>query len=190
MTFKTTNWEPEQPLPRFADRKTLAAIITHNFFPISHRTLQTWPLTVRRPNRAAVYEVAEALAFAEQKLDGAVSYKQESGDMNKLVKNTPPSNDLRGVDVTAPQTHRERDDDYKGVVAQLTTRWRVIVCKDGMQWIVQQKESSHGGPWRGVSYHTSRDRLLRACGSLKALPSSGLEALAALPEFISEYHKK
>lgn len=79
MTFKTTTWEPDQPLPRFADRKTLAAIITHNFFPISHRTLQTWPLTVRRPNRAAVYEVAEALAFAEQKLDGAVSYKQGDG---------------------------------------------------------------------------------------------------------------
>lgn len=76
MTLKTPTWQPEQPLPRYADGKTLAAIITHNFFPISHRTLQTWPLTVRRPNRAAVYEVAEALEFAEQKLDGAVSYKQ------------------------------------------------------------------------------------------------------------------
>ena len=76
MTLKTSACQPEQPLPRYADRKTLAAIITHNFFPISHRTLQTWPLTVRRPNRAAVYEVAEALEFAEQKLEGAISYKQ------------------------------------------------------------------------------------------------------------------
>ena len=76
MTLKTSAWQPEQPLPRFADRKTLAAIITHNSLPISHRTLQTWPLTVRRPNRAAVYEVAEALEFAEQKMEGAISYKQ------------------------------------------------------------------------------------------------------------------
>jgi hypothetical protein len=79
MKSKTTTWQPEQPLPRYADRKTLAAIITHNFFPISHRTLQTWPLTVRRPNRAAIYEVAEALALAEQKFDGAISYKQGNG---------------------------------------------------------------------------------------------------------------
>ena len=76
MPLNTSTWQPEQPLPRYADRKTLAAIITHNFFPISHRTLQTWPLTVRRPNRAAVYEVAEALEFAEQKMEGAISYKQ------------------------------------------------------------------------------------------------------------------
>jgi len=110
--------------------------------------------------------------------------------MTYPVKNTPPSNDLRGVAVTAPPSHRERDDGYKGVVAQLTTRWRVIVCKDGMQWIVQQKESSHGGPWRGVSYHTSRDGLLRACGSLEAASCGALEALEVFPEFISEYHKK
>ena len=112
------------------------------------------------------------------------------GDMVGLLKNTPPSNDLRGVAVTAPPSHRERDDAYRNVVAQLAPRWRVIVCKDGMQWILQRKESSHGGPWRGVSYHTNRDGLLRACGSLKALSSGALEALAALPEFISEYHKK
>ena len=76
MTLNTSTWQPEQPLPRYADRKTLAAIITHNFFPLSHRTLQTWPLTVRRPNRAAVYEVAEELTYAEQKMEDAISYKQ------------------------------------------------------------------------------------------------------------------
>ena len=95
-----------------------------------------------------------------------------------------------GVAVTAPPSHRERDDHYKGVVAQLAPRWRVIICKDGIQWIVQQKESSHGGPWRGVSYHTHREGLIRACGSLEALRSSGLDAVEAFPEFISEYHKK
>ena len=110
--------------------------------------------------------------------------------MNKPVKNTPPSNDLRGVAVTEPQKHRERDDGYKGVVAQLAPRWRVIACRDGIQWILQRKEASHGGPWRGVSYYTSRDGLLRACGSLKALPSSGLEALEALPDCASQLAQK
>jgi hypothetical protein len=33
-------------------------------------------LTVRRPNRAAVYDVAEAMEFAEQKLADATCYKQ------------------------------------------------------------------------------------------------------------------
>jgi hypothetical protein len=97
---------------------------------------------------------------------------------------------ITGVAVIETPSHRERDDGYKGVVAQLAPRWRVIICKDGIQWIIQQKESSHGGPWRGVSYHTNRDGLLRACGSLEAASCGALEALAALPDFISEYHKK
>lgn len=76
MSFIESFWAPEQPLPKYADRKTLAAIITHHCFPISHRTLQTWPLTVRRPNRAAVYDVNEALEYAQTKLDKSVCYKQ------------------------------------------------------------------------------------------------------------------
>ena len=76
MPFKNSHWEPDLPLPKNADRKTLAAIITHHFFPISHRTLQTWSLTVRRPNRAAVYNVEEAMAYAELKLQTATTYKQ------------------------------------------------------------------------------------------------------------------
>jgi len=76
MTFKTSNWEPDKPLPRFADRKTTADIISHFYFPVSPRTIETWPLKVRRPNRAAVLEVAEAMSFAEKKLENAVTYKQ------------------------------------------------------------------------------------------------------------------
>ena len=95
-----------------------------------------------------------------------------------------------GVDISEIHSHRERDDNYAKVIAQLGPRWRVIICRDGIQWILQQKEASHGGPWRGLSYHTNRDGLLRACGSLEALRSSGLDAVEAFPEFISEYHKK
>ena len=76
MTFKKAKWEPDKPLPRFADRKTTADIISHFYFPVSPRTIETWSLKVRRPNRAAVLEVAEAMALAEQKLENAVTYKQ------------------------------------------------------------------------------------------------------------------
>lgn len=92
-----------------------------------------------------------------------------------------------GVAVTAPLSHRERDDAYRNVVAQLAPRWRVIICKDGIQWILQRKEASHGGPWRGVSYHTNRDGLLRACGSLNLLSdANSTEILGELPEHISQ----
>ncbi|MGE4612193.1 MAG: AAA family ATPase [Paracoccaceae bacterium] len=60
-------------------KATTAAIITHYHFPIRPRTLERWPLTVRRPNKAAIYEVAEALACAEAKLNSAYVYKQAEG---------------------------------------------------------------------------------------------------------------
>jgi hypothetical protein len=110
--------------------------------------------------------------------------------MTKPVKNAPPPTGLRAAPVTAPQTHRERDDGYKGVVAQLAPRWRVIACRDGIQWILQRKEASHGGPWRGVSYHTNRDGLLRACGSVGPLKSGASEMLEALPDYASQLAKK
>ena len=76
---RDTTWTPEQPLPQYADKPTAAALITHHFFPISPRTLERWPLTVRRPNKAAVYEVGELMAFAERKFNSAYVYKQAEG---------------------------------------------------------------------------------------------------------------
>ena len=73
------SWQPDQPLPQYADKPTAAAIITHHFFPISPRTLERWPLTVRRPNKATVYAVAEVMAVAEAKLNSAYAYKQSEG---------------------------------------------------------------------------------------------------------------
>jgi len=72
-------WQPEQPLPQYADKATAAAIITHHFFPISPRALERWPLTVRRPNKATIYEVGELMQYAEAKLQSAYAYKQVEG---------------------------------------------------------------------------------------------------------------
>ena len=76
MSVKTTQWVPEQPLPYFADRNTLAAIISHHYFPIRPRTLEKWPLIVRRPNRATIYNVQEAMELAKAKFESAIVYKQ------------------------------------------------------------------------------------------------------------------
>jgi hypothetical protein len=53
----------------------LAAIISHEFFPISPRTLERWPMLVRRINGRALYVVKDALAMAEAKTAQARVYK-------------------------------------------------------------------------------------------------------------------
>ena len=74
--LRNPKWHPDQPLPKYADKATAEAIVTHLFFPISPRTLEKWPLVVRRPNKAAIFEVAELLRHAEQKFEAAPPYKQ------------------------------------------------------------------------------------------------------------------
>jgi hypothetical protein len=58
-------------LPRFADRRALAPIISRLLFPVSHRTLEVWPLRWRLVNGRAVTDVAEALALAYRKFAAA-----------------------------------------------------------------------------------------------------------------------
>lgn len=72
-------WCPGMDIPSYANRKTLAAIISFYYFPVSHRTIATWPLTVRRPNREAILSTAEALNFAKAKFEDAHAYKQAEG---------------------------------------------------------------------------------------------------------------
>ena len=75
-TPRANQWSPGQPHPKHADRKTLAAIISHEFFPISPRSLERWPLQVRRANGRAVYLVQEVLAVAEAMVSAGRVYKQ------------------------------------------------------------------------------------------------------------------
>lgn len=76
MTNKCIQWSDDLALPKFADRETCAAIISHYYFPIKARTIATWPLVARRPNRNVVYEVEEVLRFAKAKFDQSSAYKQ------------------------------------------------------------------------------------------------------------------
>ena len=87
-------------------------------------------------------------------------------------------------------SHRERDDNYQRVIVELAPRWRIIVCKDGIQWILQKRsaEPSHSGEWRGVSYLTDRDALIELSVKLGLLSDPFKRAvLEALPSTIREY---
>ena len=85
----------------------------------------------------------------------------------------------------------ESSDLYGKVIVQSSDRWRVILCAQGLQWIIQKKESSHAGPWRAEKYLTSRSALIKACGTLGLLSDPATEVvLFALPEHVSQLAKK
>ena len=88
--------------------------------------------------------------------------------------NTPPyPPNFWGVDADVVHTHRESDENYEKVVLMFNDRWRLIVCQHDIQWIVQRRESLHGGAWRGVRYVTRLKSLIEVCGEL-GLPLSNL----------------
>ena len=109
-----------------------------------------------------------------------------------MISSTAPTTlQNSGNSLSLSPSHRERDDDYANVVLHFDPRWRVIICKGGIQWIIQKKEASHAGPWRGISYHVGRSSLIRTCGSLNLL-SAALEEqlLDAIPSSFREYAKE
>jgi hypothetical protein len=104
---------------------------------------------------------------------------------------TPPTlSQNSGGSSPQPPSHRERDDSYAKVIAQLGPRWRVITCKDGLQWILQRRSVAppNTGTWAGNSYSTTRDALIAACSDRKLLSEPHLRrALDALPSDISTF---
>ena len=101
---------------------------------------------------------------------------------------TPSQNS--GGSLPQPPSHRERDDSYAKVIAQLAPRWRVITCKDGLQWILQQRSVPfpNTGTWAGKSYATTRDGLMAACSSRGLLSEpSARQVLEALPSNVRDY---
>ena len=107
-------------------------------------------------------------------------------------RNTPPPSAFNmGIVNINALSHRERDDYYSKVVVHLAARYRIILCPQGLQWIIQEKEASHEAPWRARGYHTSRDHMLKACGKRGFLADPNVEAvLTALPAHVSQLAKK
>ncbi|WP_138473294.1 hypothetical protein [Poseidonocella sp. HB161398] len=72
----TILWSPGAPHPKYADRKTLAIIISHECFPVAPRTLRDWPLVAIRPGKRVIYDVQAALSYARALISAAPTYKQ------------------------------------------------------------------------------------------------------------------
>ena len=113
--------------------------------------------------------------------------------MFELPQLPPPP---RGVKYSVPglgnETRKETSDFYSGVIAVLTSRWRVVTCRNGIQWILQRRtaEPLHKGIWRGRSYHTTQNSLIEAFAKLELLSDDRARtALDALPSIISQYQK-
>ena len=93
-----------------------------------------------------------------------------------------------GIGKTARTSDRESDHHYRAVVAVLNGRWRVIVCRDAIQRILQLgKSNGHGTAWRGRSYCRSKSALMRVCAQhVGEIEPSAFTILNALPKRIED----
>jgi hypothetical protein len=95
-----------------------------------------------------------------------------------------------GTPRNSKERARERRDNYDGVVCVINDRWRVIVCKHGIQGTLQKTKSGdgHGRAWRCVSYPTTKRVLIEACAQYYGHCETAAPAvLEALPDRISQY---
>jgi hypothetical protein len=80
---------------------------------------------------------------------------------------------------------RETADGYSGFVAQLNPDWRVVACRDRVQWILQRRGapgSTRANDWRGRSYCRTRDVLIRCAREYSGtIDPEAFAVLAALP---------
>ena len=107
------------------------------------------------------------------------------------LSNTPPGGVAAagGVSDTA-WSHNERDDAYAGEIVRLSAPRRIIIDRGSSQYIVQKvfDEASHGAVWRGVSYHATRDSLMRLCVTSQWLfDPAATVVIEDLPEPASPY---
>jgi hypothetical protein len=82
----------------------------------------------------------------------------------------------------------ESADDYSGLVVHLNPNWRIVECRDRIQWILQRRgspEKARRDDWRGRSYCRTSEAL-RRCAREHAgvIDPSAVAVLAALPERI------
>jgi hypothetical protein len=108
---------------------------------------------------------------------------------------SPPNRPSKynGLTPIVNPSHRERDDNYQGVIVQLAPRWRIIECRDAIQWIIQKRSADplNPGYWLGASYLTDRNKLIELSASLGFLSEPSKRAvLEALPSTIREYALK
>ena len=95
------------------------------------------------------------------------------------------SHDRKCMDVNLPclsgASKSEEADDYCDVVLVLNHDWRIIVCRHGIQWILQRRAGVRHGKarWDGKCYCRTRDGLASRVRELVGVEA--VNALAPLP---------
>ena len=108
------------------------------------------------------------------------------------LKYPPRPSEYTGSTPLYITSHRERDDNYQGVVVQLDPRWRIIECRDAIQWIIQKRSADplNPGYWLGASYLTDRNKLIELSASLGFLSEPSKRAvLEQLPSSATDLRK-
>ena len=109
--------------------------------------------------------------------------------MATIMRHPLPLANNDGVDISECHSHRERDDSYSKVIIQPAPRWRIIECRNALQWIIQHRSAKplNRGYWLGVSYLTSRNKLIEVSTGLNLLSDASMkDVLTGLPETISQ----
>ena len=86
-------------------------------------------------------------------------------------------------------SHFEADDFYFRVIARLNDRFRLIRCKDGIQWIILKRDGCRNGKprWQGHSYcvrpETVHRLVLKHCGIFDVAKLKKVQSLARGGEY-------
>jgi hypothetical protein len=111
----------------------------------------------------------------------------QSGDSGPGLATDSPAAEMRPLDAPKRVNRHESSDSYSDVVAVPNPKWRVIRCRDGVQWILQCCDTLKPdvGLWRGRSYCRTREALLRVCAAHAGqIDPTAAAVLAALPDWI------
>jgi hypothetical protein len=111
----------------------------------------------------------------------------QSSDSSIGMDTGRPRPKKRPLDALNGVNRNESSDGYANVVAPLNRKWRVIQCRDGIQWILQSRDSltAARGIWRGRNYCRTKEALLRVCAIHAGEFNPTAAALvAALPDWI------
>ena len=81
-------------------------------------------------------------------------------------------------------SRNESEDNYQAVVFT-ESDWRVIKCRDALQWILQRRQKTHRrDAWRSISYCQTRKALTRLYHAKTGDVHGMIELSKMLPERI------
>jgi hypothetical protein len=93
--------------------------------------------------------------------------KNQSNNLALMARDQEPCSNVcvgtvEQVALRTSKSSHETANNYVGLITQLGTKHRLIICKDAIQWIIQVKRGQRCGRarWVGKSYQTAQSALL------------------------------